>query len=377
MMLLLLIVSTFSRVMCQDSMEVHVNPGCQNCTADDQLVYARSRVSGETYHFVWSSLSQEDPAFLLVHSEKDAPINIDWNRLLTGQSGSLTVEDVKNDIGLVIRDILLFNDTEKAGTFNQSDPHVVKKLRQKTTPRIIGHFDADGIFTFSDEEESNMTVTVTLSAAIHKNRFVDLPHLIMSPSSFHVQVVVAGDPLLNYTNCRVILDMDLFHRKIPSDVAVITETTIDDEFSPGVFSETTAKIDANPNSYVQWKPVAYNKADRIIAHTVDISVSVAKLNASVSSSVMTGYSSSNDFEVSSVRFCFGAAKDTFYSEYQYTDFSFVVGLGVPEKDGLSFLVQVIIWIGFGIPVLALITASIYLTVKRVRARVSERRLLQD
>lgn len=371
--------SLYSLTVSADQMETQLNPGCLSCRPDDQLVYAKSSISNDAYHFIWSSLSQDDPTLLLVHSSSNRDVSIDWNRLLVGASDSLNFTDVVNDIGLVVKDVLFWNDTQKAGNFNHSDPQVVKDLKvlQKSnvTIRQKDASTAEAIFIFTGSETSNLTVTIALLASTSRSRFDELPRLLMSPTSFHVQVTVTGDPLLNFTNCRLLMEMDLLHRK--GDVRVVTETTIDDEYSPGVFSVSTAQVGAIPESFVQWKPVGYNKADRIIAHTVDTQVSVSKSNSTSSSKVVRGYSSEADFETSSLRFAFGAAKDSFYTEYHYTGFSFVIGLGTPEKDGLSFLVQLIIWIGFGIPALALITGAVYLTVKRVRGHVSHHSLLQD
>ena len=374
--LFLAIVSLVSLTVCADHMETQLNPGCTICSADDQLVYARSTTANESYHFVWSSLSQDDPTFLLVHSSSHQNVSIDWGRLMAGSPDSLTVADVVNDIGIVMKNVLFWNDTQKAGTFNHSDPRTAKDLKslQKSnvTIRRDDESGSEAVFLFTESETSNLTVRIAVFAATGQSRFEELPRLLMSPTSFHVQVTIDGDPLLNYTNCRLLLDVELLHRK--GDISVVTETTIDDEFSPGVFSVSTAKVDTSPKSFVQWKPVGYNKADRIIAHTVDTKVSIDKRNWTSSSKVVNGYSSRSDLEISSLRIAFGAAKDSFYTEY--TGFSFVVGLGTPEKDGLSFLVQLIIWIGFGVPVLALIAGASYLTVKRIRSR-SSRHLLQD
>lgn len=362
------------------TMQASVNPGCHKCTSDDQLVYAKAGVMNQSVHHLWSSLSDDYPTFLLAQSSENESMAINWDKLLKGSNGSINGSSIVNDVALVVKDIRFWNDTQKSGVFNHSDPSTTKNLagqifQKNVTLTKDGH-SAKAVLVFSEVEESNVTVTLILSAAASEGRADDLPHLLMSPTSFHVQIIITGDPRLNYTNCRIVLDMDVFHRT--GNVTIGSETTIDDEFSPGVFAVSTAHINAQDDSqsFITWKSVAYNKVDRIIAHTVDTNVKFGEPKKSTGGKVITGFFSDRDFQVSSLNVSFGGAKDSFYTEFN--SFSFVVGVGVPAKDGLSFLVQLIIWIGFGIPALALIVAAVYLTVKRMRrSRASREPLLRD
>lgn len=376
--LFLLTLSLPVRIFAAGIMEAKVNPGCDHCGPEDQLVYAKSDFGNETLHYLWSSITDDEPTFLMAQSLDDNDIGIQWQQLLKGIPGSINATSLVNDVAIVVKDIRLWNDTQKSGVFNHSDVSTTKDLKrmQKNVTLVTDSQSAKAVFLFYEEEDSNLTVTLVLSTGVSESRFADLPHLLMSPTAFHLQVTVAGDPLLNYTNCRLVLDMEVFHRR--GSLSIGSETTIDDEYSPGVFSISTAKLTGQDDrdSYLTWKSVAYNKPDRIIAHTVDSDVKLDASNKTTGGKVITGFFTSvSDYEVSSLNVSFGAAKDSFYSEFN--SFSFVVGLGVPAKDGLSFLVQLIIWIGFGIPVLALIVAAVYMTVKRIRNRGSRELLLQD
>ena len=359
-------------------METHVNPDCGHlCEETEQLVYAKSELSGLSLHYIWSSIREDRPVFLVTQSDDPRDkVSIDWPELLNGSNKSIsTQKQPVNHIGIMLKDVIFWNDTQKAADFNESEPHVLKDFKdlnqtQEEVLTVNTSSSASAKFEFRDYL-SNVTITVTVSAGIESSRYQHIPHLMLTPKSFHVETTITGDPeVVNFTSCRVLLDFVVFHRN--GDVDVTTTTTIDDEFSPGVFSIKTATAPTDPHSFMQWKPVAYNRADRIIAHTIDTNVSLNTSTDEMDSRVMRGFcSGSVHCQTTNLRAFFGAAKDTFYTDSEFTSFSFVVGLGQPDADGLSLLVQLIIWIGFGVPFLALVVGASYLAFKRIRRRSSQ------
>jgi len=55
-----------------------------------------------------------------------------------------------------------------------------------------------------------------------------------------------------------------------------------------------------------------------------------------------------------------------YSDSGYLSFSFLGGLDEPPTEQLSSTVTIIILVGFGLPLAAIILSSVYLGVKRFR-----------
>ncbi len=75
---------------------------------------------------------------------------------------------------------------------------------------------------------------------------------------------------------------------------------------------------------------------------------------------------------------FGASDDTnYYDTNRYNSFSLVVGLDSPPDQKLSFLVQMIILVGFGLPLVAMVISALYLIVRRIRKRNYDDLLLSE
>ena len=277
-----------------------------------------------------------------------------------------------------MRRLVFWNDTQKVAVINGSDLQTPMDMRSLLKTNVTQETDnkkSRATFFFADEQ-SNLTVTLTVSAGVVKSRFEQLPHLLLSPTSFHLQINVAGASPVKYVNCRLLLELELYHRN--GSVTTVTDTTIDDEYSPGVFSVSTTRVEAEASSFLQCKSVGYSKDDRIIAHTLDANVTLAESEEeSVGKTVSGFYSQSRtDFNRTHITVAFGGPKDSFYSDF--SSFSLVIGLGNPEKESLSFTVQLVIGIGFGVPVLALFVAAAFMLFRRIKSRVASRQhLLED
>lgn len=130
-----------------------------------------------------------------------------------------------------------------------------------------------------------------------------------------------------------------------------------------------------------WKPVGYTKEDRLIAHTVDGNLQKASTDNAIPSDnavLHALFSNKTDqFETSFFNITFGSAKDSFYQESNYTVYSFVIGLDEPPQEKLSFLVEMIILVGFGLPAVFIVLSSVYLIYKRCRRAPTDTLLIDE
>lgn len=82
--------------------------------------------------------------------------------------------------------------------------------------------------------------------------------------------------------------------------------------------------------------------------------------------VMKGFFSDGEYSVTKFNITFQTGEE-YYSKSNYTSFSLIMSLGeYIEEEGLSSMVKIIIVTGFGIPVIAIIAAALYLSVKWYR-----------
>ncbi|CAG2109558.1 unnamed protein product, partial [Medioppia subpectinata] len=165
----------------------------------------------------------------------------------------------------------------------------------------------------------------------------ELPHLAFTDKSVSLKLSVIGlktDKVLNQSqfndanrprlmaNILVVNDMkDKSNKKIGFD----TITSIDDEYTPGAYFSDPAKQTSHCFSLM-----------------------------------------------------FGASDDTkYYDDKKHNAFSLVVGLGSAPEDSLSFLVQMIIVVGFGLPLLVMVASAGYLIYRRIRRRNANDLLLSQ
>jgi len=130
--------------------------------------------------------------------------------------------------------------------------------------------------------------------------------------------------------------------------------------------------DAEPvTSFIQWKPVAYVDRERIIANTIDVVHSGVQPNVNIShdSRILLAYFGNRPHSCATFNLTFGAPDDpNYYDDKKYNTFSLVVGLDSPPDQKLSFLVQMIILVGFGLPLLVMVISALYLIVRKIRKR---------
>lgn len=132
------------------------------------------------------------------------------------------------------------------------------------------------------------------------------------------------------------------------------------------------------NSFVLFKPNAYNSKGRHMQEAVDIKQSSfvkAKGNDILAlNNAFEGFFNGSDFEnhltVWETTITFGDSNDQLYFETNYTVFSMVIGLDDIPKASLSLFIQIIIIIGSGMTLLVLLIfpVSICLMARNMRIR---------
>lgn len=120
-------------------------------------------------------------------------------------------------------------------------------------------------------------------------------------------------------------------------------------------------------SFIEWKPIAYSKDERIIANTLDVHNSgFASSNLTNASLALNAYfNKSRAFKYS---YTFGNADDPPFNKTSYNSFSIVFGVGQPPDQFLSFLVKIIILVGFGLPAIVTVLSALWLVVQKFRKR---------
>ena len=295
-------------------------------------------------------------------------------------------------------------------TIYEKDDFLKSLLRMKSNHKVMG---------------GNLLIKLAIPRNYKAERQQEVPHLKLNNQSMSIVVVVDGmQPPASFKNPRLAITMVVIVQSPSNQVTLSTnsEPLISDEYTPGVFhikklqfktkpNESQArKVDDNSNNpyvypegqtpeakaalegaspavpaytadannvgFLYWKEVAYTDRRKIISRTVDvydneISMSMDTLpNISQPFYQYFKYEPSvgpkPEYKLYRFEMIFGKGEST-YSATNFTDFSFVFGLGgAPRERYFSFLVKAVIFVCFCLPLLVMLAGLGYLMLRRFR-----------
>lgn len=258
------------------------------------------------------------------------------------------------------------------------------------------------------------------------DRQKEVPHLKLNNQSICMVIIVDGiQPPPHFKNTRLAMTFVVVVQSPAGEVSLDTdsESLISDEYTPGVFrikslqfktkhgspisspSTTTEESTTNPNIYAQidgaetttttmaptskpaksigdklgflyWKEVAYTDRRKMISRTVDVfdnEISMPFESLPNISQPFYQYfkykpnaGPKPDYKLYRFELTFGRNGPS-YGSTNFTDFSFVFGLGAaPQEQMFSFLVKIIIFVCFCLPILVMLAGLSYLMLRRFR-----------
>lgn len=360
-------------------------------------------------------------------SSQESNLRINWTTLLNdthnepdnheNESG-LSFESVQDaSIGLLLEKVIIFDDINGDGIFNSlSEPHrslnmssINWDLASNTT-----FFKDDFLKTYFRMREQiwggNLIVRLGIPRDYKADRQKEVPHLKLSSQSISMVIVIDGmQAPREFTASHLHLSFVVVVQSPSNGVDLVptSESLISDDYSPGAFrikslqfevaknSHDSSKLsdessfdhDTKPKSpvlpnenlgFFYWKEVAYTDKRKLISRTIDVSDSEEgplefnKLRNLTSISppfyqyfkVEPKKEPYPTYRIYRFELNFGR-NDTYYNSSNFVDFSFVFGLGTaPQEQMFSFLVKIIIFICFCLPIVVMIAGIAYLMLKR-------------
>lgn len=362
-------------------------------------------------------------------SSRESNLLIDWKVLLGEQTNDTSGFhfDVTQDssIGLLVEKITLFDDDNGNGLL---EPHkkkievdwseIVWDLASRTTYHkddfLKTHLRMKPKHQYLD---GNILIKLAIPRDYKADRQKEVPHLKLNNQSISMVIIVDGiKPPPTFKNTRLAMTFVVVVQSSAEQVSLETETEslISDEYTPGVFrikslqfktkstapqaveevtesSNVFAEVDgvqqpltspvkASPVGdklgFLYWKEVAYTDRRKIISRTIDVHDVETKMDFDTLPKISQPfyqffkYSPENGTKPSYKLFRFELTfgkTDALYSSTNFTDFSFVFGLGAaPQEQMFSFLVKIIIFVCFCLPILVMLAGLGYLTLRRFR-----------
>lgn len=421
-----LLLSNFNPISCsrmRNKLDVLFNHGCPEtlpqCSADIENVPATnlfqvtsSNTESPTTktNFLLSNIGGP-PMIIMTTSTQDSELTINWpvilNNGIMNDTNAFHYNHTQDSaIGFMFEKLIVFDDQDKTNTskfFEVKWDKVVWDLASKTT-YVKDDFLKITLRTRPDHPYNNTFGAIQIKMAIPRDikadRQKEVPHLKLGGQSISVAIIVDNiQPNEKFANPRLLMTFVSVVQG-PENAAVVceseSESLISDEYTPGVFKikslqfkqkEPGFKFDdrsnsIEPNNLIQnghlgffyWKEVAYTDRRKLISRTVDVyDEHKEHLWSTLPLTSRPFYqffnhkgSNAGQNHLFRINLIFGRG-DSVYSATNFTDFSFVLGLGTaPREQIFSFLVKIIIFVCFCLPILVTLAGVGHLLLRRFR-----------
>lgn len=272
----------------------------------------------------------------------------------------------------------------------------------------------------------NLMIKLAIPRDYKADRQKEVPHLKLNNQSISVVIIVDGiQSPPGFKNTRLAMTFVVVIQGPTDQISLDTdsESLISDEYTPGVFrikslqfkskpgghttpAPTPAQDELNPNliteiqgqtvtpesnvipvapptpisdklGFLYWKEVAYTDKRKMISRTIDVfdQNEAMKFDSLPTISppfyqyfkIKPNTGSNPDYKLYRFQLIYGKG-DTSYSSTNFTDFSFVLGLGsAPHEQMFSFLVKIVIFVCFCLPLLVMLAGLGYLMLRRFRS----------
>lgn len=331
-------------------------------------------------------------------------------------------------IGLLIEKIIFFDDTNQNGLFTKDKKFIevewsdiIWDLASRTTYHKNDFLKTNlRIRPKHQYLNGNIVIKLAIPRDYKADRQKEVPHLKLNNQSISVVIVVDGiQPPPDFKNTRLTMTFVVVVQT-PNGQAVSldtdSESLISDEYTPGIFrikslqfktkptaasqaaTPATSPLESIPDSFADiegqttvvpvkqekrqcenlgflyWKEVAYADRRKMISRTIDVSDSEIAMSLDTLPNISPPFYQyfkykpatgvAPEYKLYRFELIFGKDNAS-YSATNFTDFSFVFGLGAsPRELMFSFLVKLIIFFCFCLPILVMLSGLMYMTLRR-------------
>ncbi|XP_045621214.2 glycosylated lysosomal membrane protein B [Procambarus clarkii] len=405
---LVVMLTTVATTADRTILPLEVNPDCEGNCSEPWLIHVAANGQNDTLHHLWGAHGAL--SFMVVKTSLDAVMKVNWTELQTPSNVSVSFSEIPIHVfGLSIPNLILFNDTDNSGRFNNSTKEQIIVPMTDFTWEVKTASNSTheaGIIietnTFRGELLPNETkISVQVAAFGENGRSTLLPHLLRTPDSAQFDLVLdhlvldlnstdyepsrkdkATQGISGFINARWALDLVMFcseEKEVDdSGFKLSTKKSLDDENTPGVFHldeiMTTLARKSKNGGYMQWRPVSYLSSSRDINlatnPNIDVNFTPLKeisqpLKESLAYAVF-GNELVGTRMTAKTNVAFGMTNDNFYSENNYTTWTVAIGNGYPPNESFSTMVIIVITLGLSIPALMFIIGGTIIACRKFR-----------
>lgn len=396
--LIVLVGLTFS-VDCKTSatrkFEVILNPDCPVnetlCTEANEdgsfnnLLYIKATGEQDILHMLYSTIGSF--SIIFVKTDLTAAITVDWVNLLSNDSAKMlnsidfTGGSIKSVLPVYsIPTIYEFDDENGDADMTKIPNNASYWVVHKTADLIWDKFELTypnetniGLF-HGHSPSSNGTFQFLVRYRGIDVREKDLPHSKVDADSSAIDFIL-DDVTVAHDTSKFGLSVVYVGKKV--DFTEKEKSSMDDEYTPGTFKlysvQTSDIATSEKLSYFQFKPIFYFVKDRTLENstiTKQYNLGAETFPEGMASVFYT--MSDKDCVVQALNISLGVSgnkKDGYnYAQSNYSVWSFSVGLGEAPMEKMSFIVTLVIFIGFGLPALVILAGLVIMIVRKIKNR---------
>ncbi|CAF1076038.1 unnamed protein product [Brachionus calyciflorus] len=376
---LILFISCAILINADRQVSVSWNPDCMdpicNKPVDDSyinLVYVKLTGSNDIVHLMYSTI--ESFTIMLFRTNLNVNLNIDWDNLLS-KNASLMKDSIKFTEeplefgGYEIQSIYEFVDYDGSASMAQSNETYTYKTSQMLWDKFVSNESAASGVLIARNKNTKGSYKFLIRYPGKDERDKVLPHLFVKSESSSIDFQIDSiEPKSDLSKFGINL---LFLTNMPN-LSVSTKRTIDDEYTPGTFKLWNAETMNNDNkveNYLQWKPIFYYSDPKSLENSTITQQYDTRHNDALSNGLgLVFYDDHKLFSSLNVSFGLeGKGKDGyFYNQTQFSSWAFSVGMGAAPSEKMSPIVSLVIFVGFGLPALAIVIGLLVMIVKKIR-----------
>lgn len=370
----------FTIIRSDRQVSVTWNPDCSDTRCKEpnengsyvNLVYVKLKSESDIVHLMFSNI--QSFTIMLFKTSPNAKLTINWDHLLSQNStlmrNSIQFSEKPADFGgyeiASIFEFIDYNGTADMRKSNETYTYLTSDLYWK---KFVSNESASfGVFE-AFTPKTNGSFKFLINYPGKEERVKVLPHLLLKAEStsieFQIDSIVPRSQFSKFgTNVLFLTDS--------IDLSISSKRTIDDEYTPGTFrlwNAETLDSDKKSRNYLQWKPIFYFSDPKSLENSTITQQYDSRTNDQESTGLgQVFYDHERLFTSMNISFGLeGNIKDGYYyKQSNFSSWAFSVGLGSAPDEKMSPVVTLVIFVGFGLPALAIVIGLIVMIVKKIR-----------
>jgi len=383
---LVCLLSNYCNAAASRKIDMKLNPGCVEPCVNPylngsyiNLLYVTATGADDIVHYIYSNIGSF--TILMFRTSLSGKLSIDWDKLLSDDSNkifqSITVAgaDIKETNGYSMPMIYEFNDENGLADMTQIVQNETYWNTYSTSQLVWSKFNTNfsssslGVFEAKLAAGQNGSFKFVIKTPGSDVRDKELPHLLLNPESTSVDFIV------NSIESRFRLSkfaIELMFVSNCDNFNLASKTTMDDEYTPGTFKLWNIELSSGntTQSFFQWKPIFYYQEPRSLEDSTLTKQYDVHDKLALPSGVANALFNANTSFAHGLNISFGIEgneKDGyFYNQTNFNVWSFSAGLGAPPVERMSFVVTLVIIVGFGLPALIIVVGILVMLVRKIK-----------